>query len=107
LKKLSSTQYLLNICIAEGFGLVPLEAMSRGVVVIGLDALGGKDYFIRNHNSITYNFKEIKKFVADFAVAHKKIDSVQTISLNAIQTSAKYNYENFYAAWKNQLQIIL
>src|SRR5207302_1108578 len=41
LSRLGSVRYLLTLSPVEGFGLVPLEAMAMGTLVVGYDGFGG------------------------------------------------------------------
>ncbi|MEO8802872.1 MAG: glycosyltransferase, partial [Rudaea sp.] len=42
LARIGSVRYFLTLSAAEGFGLVPLEAMAMGTTVIGYDGYGGR-----------------------------------------------------------------
>ena len=44
LAQLGGRRHLVSLSAAEGFGLVPLEAMAMGTTVIGFDGFGGREY---------------------------------------------------------------
>ena len=44
LARLGACRYLVSLSAAEGFGLVPLEAMAMGTTIIGFDGFGGREY---------------------------------------------------------------
>jgi len=41
---------LYPLSVAEGFGLVPLEAMAMGSVVVGFDGYGGREHLTPGAN---------------------------------------------------------
>ena len=44
LERIGRVRHFLSLSVAEGFGLVPLEAMAMGTTVLGFDGFGGRDY---------------------------------------------------------------
>ncbi len=51
LSHLENARYLLTLSPSEGFGLIPLEAMSRSVAVVGFHGFGGQEYMQFGWNS--------------------------------------------------------
>ncbi|MBV8939850.1 MAG: glycosyltransferase, partial [Alphaproteobacteria bacterium] len=107
LRQLSGAPFLLNICIAEGFGLVPLEAMAMGRVVAGLDGLGGQDFLRYGQNSLAVPPAQmervpetVERLLADPALAAR-------LSREAAQTAGAYTHAAFERAWEARLDAFL
>lgn len=62
-------RYFLSLSPAEGFGLMPLEAMAMGALAVGFDAYGGRDYFRTGENCLTSRFPDIEGVAALLAQA--------------------------------------
>ncbi|MGH8091732.1 MAG: glycosyltransferase, partial [Rudaea sp.] len=52
LARLGAVRHMLTLSAAEGFGLVPLEAMATGTLVIGYDGFGGRHYMRPGENCL-------------------------------------------------------
>ena len=97
MQKVSSARYLLNVCIAEGFGLVPLEAMALGTIPFGLNGLAGRDYMRYGENSFCLNYKDmnyenLQKLVYD-------MQQIQGFPDQEIAKARSYSQEAFYQNW--------
>lgn len=103
LRTLGASRYLLNISIAEGFGLVPLEAMAMGTVVLGLDGLSGRDYMRRGENCLTYPFAHIKELPAAVAQLMQDDAKAEQLSQAGMKTAMQYGYAPFRERWVAQL----
>ncbi len=86
---------LVDSSLSEGFGLLPLEAMSVGTIPVISNALGNQEYCVNGKNSILINsvnnpdvyVEEIKKLIAN----PKKMEELQK---EAIKTSEKYAFDD-------------
>jgi hypothetical protein len=99
LERLGRVRYLLTLSAAEGFGLVPLEAMAMGTLVIGYDAFGGRHYLRDGENCHVAAYPQIDR-IADYVMA--AVDAPQRSAHIAQQgqaTAQLYSYENFRRRW--------
>ena len=107
LARLGASRYLLSLSAAEGFGLVPLEAMAMGTLVLGYDGFGGRQYMRPNENCLVAPYPQIER------VAEMLIDAVNDpargaqIARCAQETAARYDYTAFRQAWVAELRVAL
>lgn len=99
LRRLGSVRYLVNLTLAEGFGLVPLEAMALGTMVTGLDGLAGRDYMHYGENCLVASFRELHalgdivyRAMSDHALAASCVAA-------GLKTADQYSYERFEQSW--------
>jgi len=99
LARIASVRYLINMTIAEGFGLVPLEAMALGTMVTGLDGLAGRDYMRYGENCLVASFKELRAMpdIVFRAMSDDKL--AESCVAEAYHTAAQHSYEHFEKAW--------
>lgn len=88
---------LLHPAIEETFGLVILEAMSRGLpCIVEEDCFGPKEFLNPGKDSLTASFSN-PEGVADTIQSLLASDYLyQTISANAISTSKKFSLEDYW-----------
>jgi hypothetical protein len=107
LKTLGSVRHVLFLSAAEGFGLVPLEAMAMGSVVLGYDGYGGRQYMRPGRNCAVASYAQIEK------VAELLIDTVNSphraerIALRGAATARQFSYDAFRARWISEFSRIL
>ena len=99
LARIGSTRYLLMLSAAEGFGLVPLEAMALGTVVAGYDAFGGRHYLRNGENCLVAPYPEIERIVTALIAAVDAPESCAALVRNGRATAAHYSYDVFRARW--------
>lgn len=107
LSRLASHQYLLSLSPAEGFGLVPLEAMALNTVVIGFDGFGGRHFLKNMHNCAVApypNFELIAEHILNLA---EDQDTSALLAANASVTARSYSYDRFRSAWRQYFSNIL
>lgn len=105
--RLGGARYLVTLSPAEGFGLIPLEAMAMGTTVIGFDGFGGREYMRPGENCLVASYPDIEG-VADRLVA--ALDEPQLAERLAEQgrlTASRFRYERFHAAWHDELRRFL
>lgn len=107
LQALGKVRYLVNLSLAEGFGLVPLEAMAMGAMVTGVDGLAGGDYMLQGENALTGSIKNLRtvpeivqRAFEDEALAKKCVEG-------GLRTAAMYSHAQFENAWLEQLKKLL
>ncbi len=101
--RVGAVRYLLTLSAAEGFGLVPLEAMAMGTAVIGYDAFGGRDYMRPNENCFVVPYPEIDRVVDLLIDAVNAPERIASIALHGCETAQRYSYEAFRSAWVAEL----
>ena len=105
--RIGNARYLLTLSAAEGFGLVPLEAMALGSAVIGYDAFGGRHYMRGGENCLVAPYPDIER------VAELLIEAVGAPERSAAMaergrlTASNYSYSEFRRAWKTHLSRVL
>lgn len=99
LERIASSQYFLSLSAAEGFGLVPLEAMALGTVVVGFDGFGGRQYFEPGLNSAVIPYPRIEAAADNLLRLTEQPELAQRLSAAGRETAARYTYETFREAW--------
>lgn len=101
--KIAEARYFLALSAAEGFGLVPLEAMALGATVIGYDGFGGRQYMRSGENCLVAPYPQIEQ-VADLLVAAVN-DPARSASIaqQGRETATRYSYAAFRRAWIDEL----
>ncbi|MDE3059424.1 MAG: glycosyltransferase family 4 protein [Pseudomonadota bacterium] len=107
LKRMAGSRFLLNVCAAEGFGLVPLEAMAMGLVVVGLDGLGGQDFLRYGENSLAVPLSDIDRLPEAIEDVLSDDDYAASLSAQAIKDAEAYSLAAFENAWAEQLRRFL
>ena len=107
LERVSSARYLLTLSVAEGFGLVPLEAMSLGTIVLGFDGYGGREYMVPGRNCAVAPYPDVAG-VADGIIkaVRDPVFASRTVAAG-IETASRYTYEPFRDAWVRELTAFL
>jgi len=107
LERVSSARYLLTLSVAEGFGLVPLEAMGMGTVVLGFDGYGGRDYMVPGQNCAVVPYPDVSGFVDGIIHTMRNPAFSQCIAAAGVETASRYTYEAFRSAWVRELGFFL
>ena len=107
LARIGATRYLLMLSAAEGFGLVPLEAMALGTVVAGYDAFGGRHYMRNGANCLVAPYPEIERVVAALIAAVDAPESCAALLRNGRATAAQYSYAAFRTRWIEEFRRVL
>ncbi len=104
---LSKCDILVDSSLSEGFGLLPLEAMTSGVVPVVSNALGNLEYCVNNENSVVVdnvnNPDVYVDAVVDLLNDNKKLDKMKK---NAIKTSEDFDFEKRIFDYKECLNSI-
>ena len=97
--RIGSARYLLMLSAAEGFGLVPLEAMALGTIVAGYDAFGGRHYMRSGENCLVAPYPEIERVVDALIDAIHAPERCTALVAAGRATAAQYSYAAFRARW--------
>lgn len=107
-KLLNDADILVDSSLSEGFGLLPLEAMSSGVVPVVSDALGNNEYCVNEENSIIIkavnNPDVYVSAIKDLISNDKKLSSMKK---NALETAKNYAFDNTIFEYFDVLNKIL
>jgi len=96
---LGTRRFVLTLSAAEGFGLVPLEAMAMGATVIGYDGFSGRQYMRSGDNCFVAPYPEIER-VADMLIeAVASPSRSETVAQHGRETAQLYSYAQFRRAW--------
>ena len=104
---IAEPRFVLAFSPVEGFGLMPLEAMACGAVVLGLNGVGGRDYMKPGINCLTVEWLDYEKIATLAAEAVNDQALCLRISDAAKETAAQYTPERFMASWRTELELVL
>lgn len=104
LARLGQFRYFLTLSAAEGFGLVPLEAMAMGAAVVGYDGFGGRQYLRTGENSAVAPYPDVEA-IADMLVALAADPARgEAIARSGQRTAAEFTYSRFRQSWIDELR---
>ena len=107
LARIGEHRYLLTLSAAEGFGLVPLESMARGTLVVGYDGFGGRHYMRCGENCLVAPYPEIERVAALLIEAVRTPERSAALAQGGRETAARFSYERFREAWIAELGRVL
>jgi glycosyltransferase involved in cell wall biosynthesis len=107
LTKLAGVRYFLTLSAAEGFGLVPLEAMALGALVVGYDGFGGRHYMRPGENCAVAPYPEIERVSELLIEAVGNPGNSAAMALRGQETAARFSYEAFRSAWIEEFDKVL
>ena len=102
-------QFFLSLSPAEGFGLMPLEAMAMGTVVVGFDGFGGRDFMRSGENCLVVPYCEIEDLAALMVSAINDTTVGQRLSDAGRITASKpeFHFPSFRDAWKREMTLFM
>ena len=106
LRRVGAHRHLLMISPAEGFGLLPLEAMGMGATVAGLDGFGGRDYMRPGENCAVAAYPDIEAVAANLIGLVRAPDYAARLAEAGQATAAQFTHERFRRAWIEEFQRI-
>lgn len=104
---LGSVRYFVNLSLAEGFGLVPLEAMMMGAAVTGVDGLAGADYMRNGSNAQVASIRDLRRLGMTMQALFDNDELARRLVEGGRRTASHYTYEPFKNAWLAQLSTLL
>jgi glycosyltransferase involved in cell wall biosynthesis len=102
--QIAAARYFLALSAAEGFGLVPLEAMALGAAVVGYDGFGGRHYMRAGENCEVAAYPHIERVAELLIAAVANPERSEQIAQRGHQTAAQYSYAEFRRAWIEELR---
>jgi len=107
MSRLGARRFVLTLSAAEGFGLVPLEAMAMGATVIGYDGFSGRQYMRSGENCLVAPYPQIER-VADMLIdAVSSPSRSEKLAQHGRETAQHYSYAAFRRAWIGALSRML
>lgn len=100
-------RYLLVLSAAEGMPLVPLEAMAMGLIVVGYDGFGGRQYFQPGVNCAVAPYAEIERVAALLMEIVNSPEKSAAMSAKARETALQYSYDAFRFRWLKEFSRIM
>jgi len=97
--RIGAVRYLLMLSAAEGFGLVPLEAMALGTMVIGYDGFGGRHYMRDGDNCRVAPYPQIEQVVDRLIDAVADPARSDAIAQRGPATAQQYSQAIFRQRW--------
>jgi hypothetical protein len=107
LARLGASRYLVSLSPAEGFGLVPLEAMAMGTTVIGFDAFGGREYMKPGKNCLVTAYPDIEGIAERLVAALGAPAFAARLGEAGRLTALQFSYQRFRAAWHGEFRRFL
>lgn len=107
LQAIGSVRYIINLSLAEGFGLIPLEAMAMGTTVLGLDGLGGRDYMRSGFNCLVESMDRLSALPDTIIRAVHNESLAAACAENGRFTASHYAHPVFKHAWLHLLSQFL
>lgn len=107
LTKLAERRHFVSLSVCEGFGLVPLEAMAVGTMVMGFDGFGGRDYMRSGANCCVQAYPHMASMARDLAFYLKHPERAAAIAARGPATAARYSRQAFETSWQARLQTLL
>jgi hypothetical protein len=102
LREIAGHRYFLTLSVAEGFGLVPLEAMALGTTVVGFDGFGGREYMRPGINCAVARYPDIEAVADKLIAVIRSPEDAERLAANGRATAAVYTYDAFAAAWTQE-----
>jgi Glycosyl transferases group 1 len=99
MRRIGSYRHLLTLSPAEGFGLVPLEAMAMGTTVVGFDGFGGGEYMRAGVNCAVALFPDLEKVAANLIAVTRDPELGAQLAKGGRRTAETYTYASFRSAW--------
>ncbi|MEO8959590.1 MAG: glycosyltransferase, partial [Rudaea sp.] len=105
--RIGSVRYFLTLSAAEGFGLVPLEAMAMGTTVIGYDGYGGRHYMRADENCRVAPYAQIERIAEMLIDAVNDPASSAPLAARGRETANGYDYATFRESWSAYFERVL
>ena len=107
LARIGASRYLVSLSAAEGFGLVPLEAMAMGTTVIGFDGFGGTEYMKPGRNCLVTRYPDIEGVAERLVAALGAPALAEQLAAGGRVTASHFTYARFRTSWLHQLRHFL
>lgn len=102
--RLGRYRYLVTLAAAEGFGMIPLEAMAMGTLVVGFDGFGGRQYMRPESNCLIAAYPDVEAVARHLIRAAEREQAARNLADNGRATAAAFDYRSFRDAWIAELK---
>jgi hypothetical protein len=102
MERIGQARIFLSLAPAEGFGLMPLEAMALGCTIVGFDGYGGRDYLLPGINCAVTAYADIEG-VADrlLTLLASQDEAMMLAEAGRLSAGApRYTYQAFRERWR-------
>jgi hypothetical protein len=102
MEKIGRARIFLTLSPAEGFGLMPLEAMAMGCTVAGFDGFGGRDYLRPGVNCAVTAYADIEGIADQLTtlLANPNDARILADAGRATALAPSYTYSAFRETWR-------
>lgn len=100
---LGAVRYLISVAPAEGFGLVPLEAMAVGTTVVGFDGYGGREYMRDGINCACTHHGDFRGLSQRVVTTVRDPESSKRLADAGRRTAARFDYRAFRERWIDEV----
>jgi hypothetical protein len=107
LERLAGHRYLLNLVTVEGFGLIPLEAMASGTIVMGFDGSGGRHYMRPQENCMAVPYHKPGQAISNAVEALQVEGLCRIMAVQAQITASQFSKATFEESWRAALSHIV
>jgi hypothetical protein len=102
-----NTSFLILTSRCEGFGMVFLEALTKGIPCASFEYLGIEELIQNNYNGLVRpqdDYVGLAKVIAD-TIENKKL--YFEMSQNALRSVKQFDVKNYYARWEQLIESAL
>jgi hypothetical protein len=107
LAQLGTARYFLTLSAAEGFGLVPLEAMAMGTLVVGYDGFGGRHYMRSGENCAVAPHPQIERVAELLIDAVNAPERSEAMAARGREAARQYSYDAFRQTWIDEFRRVV
>ena len=99
--RLGQVRTFLTLSPAEGFGLMPLEAMAMGTTVVGFDGFGGREYMRPGRNCAVVAYADMEGLAQRLKRVGEDLRHAARLAAagHATGRSDRYSYARFRSDW--------
>ncbi len=94
LSKMQKSQFFVMVSYPEGLGIVYLEAMRSGCIVVGTRGEGIQDIIVSGHNGFLVERDSPEEIIKEIEKCEKKPQLMKSISLEAQKSVEMLTWEN-------------
>ena len=104
---LKKSDILVDASLSEGFGLLPLEAMTAGVVPVVSNSFGNNEYCKDNENCfLITGVNDTTKYAEKIKLLLNDDKTYEKLQKKAIETSANFDFDDKIVEFKKALDEI-
>jgi hypothetical protein len=109
MSQIGQNRHFLTLSPAEGFGLMPLEAMAMGTTVLGFDGFGGRDYMFPGINCEVTAYPNVERIADQIVSLFANPERAESLARAGLATARQsiYTYDHFRTAWRKQFSYFL